>query len=416
MTRKKLKLSPLDILHKDGAVKQSTLKRREKHNLPPQSNPAKDMQAICRAVMRYPSEEVIAQLYLIHHKMHEAFLNMDDEGLKWLLGGSSKYSRGGFSAKTSRSFFKEEKSEPICDVNKFKKFLKTDLSRISPQRLITGIETIATAMGYRCIGALMTEPPAEPITEPQKKMLATINTIMASSLVPPIHMTYTNRDHLECTGVSRLDLEGIEDLGGFDIANTVDGDDADISSASDVEEDLPPPRKSKMFLKNLPGGGLSWMAAAKESKIPVVAHVSGTVPLVLSAIVGLCRSDELFSKSLRDKKSTSLKPLAAVLGIAAFQRGSFHTIAETSAGINHFLDHLHHRTPQPMQPMAALANGLVMLEEAASNNLRGRDISLREAIAEVAASFVGIEPSRTNFELVPEEKHPETKETILKNI
>lgn len=89
-----------EIITREGSAKASIETRRSRltssRPLNERAQINEDVKKICRLAVRPPSDEVVNQLHVIHGKMKEPFLNMSDEGITWMLGGSSEMSRGGF--------------------------------------------------------------------------------------------------------------------------------------------------------------------------------------------------------------------------------------------------------------------------------------------------------------------------------
>ena len=315
-----------------------------------------EMKMLSRAVMRNPSQEADGMLLSLHVRMKEEFLSCSDEEIEWLLGGAIEMAHGGFK-----------------DAASFRAFLNTDPTIKSPHsrsRLITGIETIGTAIGYRMIQASWAKAPTAPeyenFTPDQLKMYTKVMDIRYRSggndaddmIVRSIGDVYVNRYRDDVGKVSKLphDIESFEDT--------------DLSDASDVDDkEEKQPQKylpNRRFQKHADDDRLSWVGAAHESKIDVRAHVSGTAPLALAGLEGLLRvSGEGKEKIIAD--DDSLRQLAGVLLLPTFARGDYHTIAETGAGVEHYIAERHKNDPsdtsssKPLSPRMAFEKGLGML-------------------------------------------------------
>lgn len=370
--------SKADILKAIGAPKTSTQGRRggsvsKKPPLLEDNNRA--TKEISRAVMRHPDDEVRKQLEFAHKRMAELFISMSDEALSWLLGGSSEMARGGF-----------QDSKTQTAAQKFREFLKTDPSTIPPQRLITGIESIATAMGYRAIHAAWVSPPFTPETPDQQIMDNKIKEVMGDKLTKPIGAIYTAR--------AKDDLVVSPSPGSREII----GEQEDVSSASENEEEDQIPRKSidtRKFRSEVRPGHYSWIGAAVDGGVEVRGHTSGTCALTLSAIDGLCSSGKKEPRSTWLDDKTNFEALAGALTVAPFQRGDYHTIAETAAGVNHYLVERAIKKGEdidntPMKPYDAFKYGMSMLVKASSTGkaLDTDGLSIREAVEAQAAEVI----------------------------
>lgn len=308
-----------------------------------------EVKIISRAVMRNPDPEVLNSLYILHAKMKEQFAHMSDEALEWMLGGSSKMSHGGFK-----------------NAESFRNFLNKDPHKISASRLSMGIETVATAIGYRSIHASWTQEPTTPVTPEQKKMDKVIQCIIGDRRVPSIGEVYTSR--------------GQDDVGADMYRHRNDDvfyDAGDISDASDVDEveEKQPLEKtpSRRFRQYTESEEVSWIGAAEQSNVPAQAHVSGTAPLTLAAIHGLFESGERPNSYFNHAKN--IRKLAGNLLVAPFLRGGFHTTAETVAGIEHYIVETAKKSyssakATPLQPQEAFTRSIFMLMEASADNVK----------------------------------------------
>ncbi len=365
-----------ELIDRRGSEKLSTSVRRRvaaKHGGLrdiPQIND--DIKKVCRLAGRHPSEPVLHQLHVIHDKMKEQFLSMPDEAIEWMLGGSSEMSRGGFQ---------NDSAKGITAAQKFKVFLAADPETISPQKLASSIETIGTAMGYRAIHASWVAPPHTPETPAQQLMDDKIQKIMKSRLAAPIGDVYTARakDGIDPIAAAAIPAEKM-----------IHAEQEDVSSASaGVEEVDKLPQKSmesRYFRKHVTGEHLSWIGAAVAGNVPVRGHTSGTCPLTMAAVDGLCATGDSPDTWLADDKH--FKELAGVLVISTFQRGDYHTIAETACGVHHYLNDRAIKNGEeidnsPLQPYDAFCEGLSMLKSACTTDKLQEDdaLGLQKAVA-----------------------------------
>ncbi len=359
-----------ELLNKIGKVKPGTEKRRELKQISEEPKVRQLIKTISRAVIRKPDEEVLAQFHILHKKLQVAFSNMSDEALKWLLGGTSKTSFGGF-----QSSIDAKTQIEMTATQKLRKFLSTNPHTISPQKLISKIESLTTSMGYRFVCMESTEPPCKPRTEEENAMLQRLQELMQDYMVPRIGDIYTDRD---------------SDNKPQPSSETVTTLAPDISSATDSDEAAQKPKERVAdihFRKNITKEHLSWLGAAHDSGVHIRAHVSGSAPLTLAAI------ESLFAFETEEVKASdwfcsneNAKKMSGAIIIATFERGDFHSVAESCAGVYHYLNERDDQDNFPMQPHQAFAEGLALLALAASKKrlklepkLKKR-LSLSEAI------------------------------------
>ncbi|WP_115707083.1 hypothetical protein [Legionella sainthelensi] len=399
--------SRVEILKDIGSAKESTEQRRvgrvsKKTKLLEENN--RETKEISRAVMRHPDSEVIQQLEFTRQRMAEEFGKMSDEALTWLLGGSSEMSRGGFQDSSTKTA-----------AQKFREFLEADPGTIPPQKLITGIETIGTAMGYRAIHASWVEPPFTAETPDQKLMDDKIQEVMKDKLTRPIGDIYTAR------GKDDIAKELLKPNPSYE-GSIITGEQEDVSSASENEEEDQLPRKSldsRKFRSEVRKGFPSWIGAAVDGGIEIRGHTSGTCPLTLAAIDGLCSSGKGPGSTWLDEKS-NFESLAGALTVAPFQRGDYHSIAETAAGVNHYLIERAIKKGEdientPLQPYDAFKYGMSMLVKASSNDkaLQTDNLSIREAIQEQSEAVI----SRTKkIDSKMKEYNPEKPEEFYEDL
>ena len=106
----------------------------------------------------------------------------------------------------------------------------------------------------------------------------------------------------------------------------------------------------------------------------------------MAAIDGLLASEKKEDNWFSIDKN--VKTLSAVLVIATFERADFHTIAESSAGINHYLNERAKRDHKPMHPSEAFQEGLNMLQDASRTTLLlGEQLSLYRAVS-IANTYI----------------------------
>lgn len=364
--------SSLQILASIGSEKESSQQRRALEGLSKEEVEniliTEDM---CRAVMRFPAAEILDQCLYIHQRMAEEFKDMDDESIDWLLGGSSDMARGGF-----------HDGHGLTAAQKFKAFLGLSKEELihHPQKLITAIETIATAMGYRAIHATWAVTPFEPETPAQRLMDEKIQNMIHDKLTKPIGAIYTARSEDDL--IAHPCDDSIEILARQ----------GDVSSASDCElEDQRPIKQldSRKFRNEVIQGHLSWIGAAVKGGISVRGHISGTCPLTLSAIDGLCSTGSDPEKSQWLNLDRNFNSLAGAVVVATFERGDYHSIAETAAGVNHYLVERAikqgiKRVNTPMEPYDAFEYGTYMLVAASPTMkaLKDDSLTIKEAMRE----------------------------------
>ncbi|WP_318473052.1 magnesium transporter MgtE N-terminal domain-containing protein, partial [Photobacterium leiognathi] len=267
-----------------------------------------------RVVSRQPNSEVKSTLNKIHSVLADKFLDMSDESLMWLVKGSSATSRGGFN-----------------DSNSLRTFLEQQPSTISSSRMLTGIESIATAMAYRSIEAHWVDGSSLPTNTDSKLMHETIMNVVAPYKVRNINEVYCEK---ECERRNRPFQ--------FHVITTSD---RRMSDASDCDESVKLPKESNpLYIATRKArGGFSWVGSAEASNINVRSHVSGTAPLTLAAISGLL-GDYKFDK----------QALFGAIILPQYLRGDYHSFAEGGAGIHHFMKESHGLRSNALHPKEAL--------------------------------------------------------------
>lgn len=329
----------------------------------PKSNNAGELEpdhVVTRTLMRNPSASVRQSLELLHSRVQQHFGNMTDESLAWLLGGSRLNSRGGF--------------QTVAD---FKNFLAQPPT--SSSRLITGLESIMTAVGYRHIRADWTEAPHQPVTPHEHAMAQVVDQIMQDEKVSAVATTYKQRygDDIASDKANKWVTQ-----------ETLHAYTQDVSDASDVDDvDTKQPKQSlptRNFKTISDDGQPSWIAQAEKDGVYARAHTSGTAPLACAAIEGLLRNAD----GSHELGAQGSKELYTTLLIPQFHRSDYHSIAETEAGIEHFIgerDHKRLGTPMPsaLTPKAALINGINAITQSTRDTVNpGETVSPKKAIEE----------------------------------
>ncbi len=295
-----------------------------------------DTDLMVRTVMRYPSAECRQLLYRLHKALREKLQNQNDEALLWLLGGTSKYARGGFRS-----------------VEELRSFLEKPSESIHVSRLITGLETLLPAMGYRALRVDWAEPPFEPVTKEQKVMYRLCSN--AKSYFPPRSAkSYPDKEYC------------INRDSSHELANEFQGSlREDLSDASDSESDIPAngERLPRAKFYKTHQNAETWVHAAKRGNISVRLGVSGTVGLSLAVA-------EMLLKESDPNTEVTQKELELLIGaifIPTYVRGDYHSIAETISGAQHYLAY-RQQCKKPVKavlsPQEAFGKGLELLTQA----------------------------------------------------
>lgn len=405
------------------------------------------MRAMCRAVMRHPNQEALALAYQVHEKMNLAFAGMPDEAIEWLIGGSSKTSRGGFRP---------------GDAQKFKAFFQTDPRSIAPQQLIQRLESTLTAMAYRAISADWGLHPHEPETIAQRQMHDLLQQMVRPYIVPEINRLYPDRavdqitwdeedqrranNLLTTQGYVSEDSEAEDDESALpeDILSAYhfrryrtiaspkqSGDpwkDAMAEESDDPCEDKADEAREQKSQEH------TWMGAAARAGLPVGRHISGTAPLTLAAMAGVLHWSGPTAEAKQEAKSAAQPPdpraleaLGALLTIPTYLRANFHGPHETQAGNEYFFNIYHKRENLPLQPYVAAARGLDSLAQVADSKVTipGQSMGLREAIeitgAELAAAMPKVDaylpmPEVAESKAPPEFDSPQTLSEYLQKL
>lgn len=402
-----------EIINAIGSRKTSTISRIgiQSTRSKKQKNAA-NARILCRVAMRYPTQEIIDQLEHARLSIAARLLEMTDDQLKWLLGGSAHSSRGGF-----------EIGSDGCPTDnailELRQFLGTPqyVPPHQPQSLITRMETLCTAIGYRSIpfptltGLV---PPTRYATEEEKRtpeyncenyldghpeledVHNYVRFIMQTRQVPPIGEYYTERseDNVRTNAINGEITGSIPDKG------IVEAHPAEISSASDIEDSSKLPHHQsarRVFRRKKKTNQLSWPAAADAMNIPIRHHVSASVPLALSALDAVC-ADRPGSYQYWLSDDLNLLKIAGAFAIATYDRGDFHSIAETAFGVQYYVDaratilsDASERLPATpfLEPKEALASGLDMLVLATTDTpLFEGEMTIRSAVKELAQNLL----------------------------
>jgi hypothetical protein len=273
-----------------------------------------DEDLIARTAMRHPSKDAIKMLKDLHEELRIHLGEESLDGLSWLLRGSSMNARGGF-----------------VDAVSLQKFLSQSPQTISSSRLITGLNTILTAIIYRDNSYSIEDSRIK--TQNVKQMMGFIK-----GGYPDCYEVLGYEASYPDSRMSALGREGnfskILDAKDYFKAEATR---AELSDASDMEEDLPKQKRirEEYFLhKNYNGTSPTWMSSAKASGVPIRAGISGTALSCLEKI------EWLFGfPSRRCLFQEDLRSLAGILIVAPMLRGDYHSIAETSAAIQHYMAH-----------------------------------------------------------------------------
>ena len=302
--------------------------------------------SIARVVMRLPHPKAIEMLCQLHHAIGSKFANQSSEGLLWLLGGSP-LARGGFK-----------------DVANLRAFLAKDPKTISPSRLITGIETLLTAIAYRGILAPWAEKPIIPETEQQQEMALLCNGVR-KKLVLDISQNYPDRRNY------RVDVDG-----KFDPNSEFLGDRRDeLSDGSDLEEDLKPCARGPRLIFEKRKLLTTWAYAAKEGNVPVGGPTSGTASLALAAADWLLADTDLF------QSQENVEIFTGAVLIPTYLRADYHVVAETFAGHDHYVNsHFNHDEQSFVSPYQALEGGLQLLNRGVKEEFQAAVAELNQRI------------------------------------
>ncbi|QAU23174.1 hypothetical protein EO087_03515 [Dyella sp. M7H15-1] len=369
---------PDPVKHKNMLEKVSTLTGGEISAEEALNNPLKFEHASARIALGHPDQDVLEDLYLVHSHMKNMYRMAPPEVKDYLLGGSDKMARGGFGMTPTGE----------GDVDALDRFLDADPRTLPAHELVSGIETICTAEGYRSIGANWTREPTQPKTPDQRTIQNSINALTASNRTYSIGEVYQSRggDDVACKVADGTNVPG----GHFRVMDEPDtflpGERPPLAPVSDYR-----------YFRQFDGERESWVGEAERKNIPVRAHTSGTAPLTMSALDGhlsgatgnTAPSQRWGDRSMTRTDPVRLEQAAAMTALPTFVRGSYHTNAETQAGIKHYHD-MHRYSahesdwPAPTKPrdLQKLANNN-LLAITSDKNLPGENFSARDVMNEL---------------------------------
>lgn len=301
---------------------------------------------ISRLVMRNLNPAIRNELNKVHQMFKDEFATLTDDEIHWLLGGAPS-ARGGFKDSTS-----------------FREFLNKPPDELSSSRLITAIDTISTAIGYRAIGASWATPPCFPTaTDAAYNLYQKMKNKFHAKIVPFIgEKTYTTRDLDMYSSPKKPNISA--SYIGVEPDNI-----SEASSVAYVEEKLPLQTLTGKDFRIAIGSesdGYTWPAAAFYGNIPIRAHVSGSAPIALSVISTLYedRGDAWF------QHEDNVKTFSGAVIIPSYERGDFHSVVETAAALEYFLDCRKQQVPKTRSPKTCLQTGLDCMVSAVSESFK----------------------------------------------
>jgi hypothetical protein len=275
-----------------------------------------DADVIARAVMRSPSVETKTLLYQLHASLKCLLMGEEDEGLDWLLGGSSKETRGGF-----------------LNVSSLRAFLNRDPQGVSSSRLITGIETLLSAIAYRkfCSEHQHRTLPIRPQTPAQQAVFNLFSTLQCH--FPELETAYSDRRYCIKATYSSSESYPPKFCDYNPMMEFFTPTREEISDASDAEE-LPPFKKllpAIVFRKQKKTeDSLTWVGAAHAGNIPIRCAISASVCICLETALWLLQKVPETTVTASQHKIIEL--LTGALFIPTYFRADYHSIAETAAG------------------------------------------------------------------------------------
>ncbi|MBI3900967.1 MAG: hypothetical protein HY324_02310, partial [Chlamydiia bacterium] len=295
-----------------------------------------DMDLMVRTVMRYPSTEARQLLENLHERISLYLQAQSLTALTWLISPFSKRAaRGGFDhAETLQNF------------------LEKDPKTISSSRLITGLETILTAISYQIVN------PFPVIQSDQEAEIYELCIACMAAMHPRIDSYYPDKYNTRYAEKETDVLSSDEFYGRRRRSISICSEDEDVSISSSVFEQLP----EKVFCKKKVSSLLStdtWVEVARRSNIPIRDSVSGSCGLVLTA------AKHLFGYSQANSFREEAEILTGVMCIPAYERDDWHTIAETAAGLHYYLmidSKECEQNPSVISPKAAMEYGLQLLK------------------------------------------------------
>ncbi len=300
---------------------------------------------IARTVMRHPSRESRELLEKLHQRIKLKLINQSDEGLDWLLlpsFGANMY-RGGFA-----------------NAQRLREFLNRDPKTLRSSRLITGLETLLTAIAYEAI--IVPQRTGHHILT-MHKLCAQILWMSAPQLGQSYPDKYEHDSYTKKTYFSKTEISGTER--------------AELSDVSDAEEDTPVQQKleRQVFFRTKHNGNTrSWAYVAQLGNVPLRYGVSGTAALNLAA------AEWLLSDTDSPITSEELKLLAGVLIVPTYHRADYHSVAEVMVGVQYQVDHHSNKIPEILSPQEALKRGLSLVVEATDPQFRDEAGILSEEI------------------------------------
>lgn len=302
---------------------------------------------LSRIVMRNPSHEIRKQLYRLHQIIKNVFISMPDDEINWLLGGVD-VARGGFK-----------------DAKSFKVFFQKDPEKITTSRLITAFDTLTTAIGYRAIDRDSGHPPIKPDpSQPGYTMYTKIHALLDGKFQPyPEEKTYSAR------GFDWYESPGDSDTVQGSYIETEADVVSDASDVEDEEERQPGAPVAGIRFHQILAPGMekeSWPAAASRGGIPIRAHLSGTVPLALTVL------EQLYAISGETwfQYDDNVRKLSGAIFLPAYERGDFHTIAETAGSVAYFLQSRAKVNSLPIPPKQCLQIGLEYMQSATEDEIQ----------------------------------------------
>lgn len=265
-----------------------------------------------RVLQRHPNGSVQHNLSRLHMQMANIFSGMSDEALDWLLGGSRAASIGGFKT-----------------AEQFREFLDSPSDLFTSAQLISQLETILAAIAYRSRGVPCAEQPILAETAEQKKMFQLVCDITEGQVVRQLSSVYPDKT----TGW----VMTIDETTTLDEVIVCDQDDELSDDEDSLFRGAPDTRIPPAYYKvNNEDNQPSWIAQAREQDIPVRRHVSGTSALSMAAAMGLlCQADQSNAPPFSCEQEA--RDFFTALFIPKYLRSDYHSIAETQAGIDHFM-------------------------------------------------------------------------------
>lgn len=333
---------------------------------------------VCRAVMRNPSHAIKVELCRLHGMIKKEFMGMPDAEIEWLLGGAPT-ARGSFNSAAH-----------------FNYFFSLNPQRLSSSRLITALESIITAIAYRAIDASWTLGPVHPSVYQDGFIIRQkIHRMFDKKVISDVNRGYPLRTMENIHSTLALKSQSIV---------THPDDDSDVSD----DDECVPKKKlnralpSRHFRVRLHSKNKkkTWPAAACDGNIPIRAHVSGTCPISLSVIETLYERNgcDWFT---HDKHASAL---AGALLMPTYERGDYHTIAETTAGLLHYLEERAGIDFSVHSPRECLMRGLGCIADATEGELKTvLDFVSRYVLSKTTEVDVLVRPNlEESFEILKE--------------